>query len=282
MGLDSKERNNMATIKGQNLRIMLAGPSEVTPTCVAAARSCSVHLSVEMGDMSTKDSESDWAEQEPVGINWDAQVESLVIDDLETNAKHAERLVVGQTYTLLFSRTSNAAGGKNREGINSAVNLAGYAILNDLQIQSQNREAVVATAQFTGKGDLHFSPAAIRDWVNASEYGTFQGIAQISTTGPAHDVAVAVAEHEIYGTTLFLIAHNGICTTPTEETGRLTSLTDLTGYSAESNYNNIKDLVLGLGYNMPNTLKDGVYDYISTVGTGLIGNAFIGELESTN
>lgn len=270
----------MATIKGQNLRIMLAGPSEVTPTCVAAARSCSVHLSVEMGDMSTKDSEGDWVEQEPVGINWDAQVESLVIDDLETNAKHAERLVVGQTYTLLFSRTSNAAGGKNRGGVNSAVNLAGYAILNDLQIQSQNKQAVVATAQFTGKGDLHFSPAAIRDWVNASGYGTFQGIAQITTTGPAY--AVAVAEHETYGTTIFLIAHDGICTSPTEEIGRLTALTDLTGYSVESSYDNVKEWAQFLGYNMPDTWTDGVYDYISTVGTGLIGNTFIGELESTN
>ena len=270
----------MATIKGQNLRIMLAGPSEVIPTCVAAARSCSVHLSVEMGDMSTKDSEGDWAEQEPVGINWDAQVESLVINDLETNAKHAERLVVGQTYTLLFSRTSNAAGGKNRGGVNSLVNLAGYAILNDLQIQSQNKQAVVATAQFTGKGDLHFSPAAIRDWVNASGYGAFHGIAQIMTTGPAY--AVAVAEDETNGTTLFLIAHDGICTTPTQDTGRLTALTDLTGYSAELNYNSIKEWAHGLGYNMPLVWTDGVYDYISTVGTGLIGNTFIGELESTN
>lgn len=270
----------MATIKGQNLRIMLADPTESNPQCVAAARSCSVHLSVEMADMSTKDNEGDWAEQEPVGINWDAQVESLVIDDVDFNAKHGERLVVGQKYTLLFSRTSNAAGGKNRGGINSDVNLAGYATLTDLQIQSQNRQAVVATAQFTGKGDLHFSPAAIKDWVNNSGYGTFAGIAQITTTGPSY--AVAVAEDETYGTTIFLIAHDGICTTPTQETGRLTALTDLTGYSAESSYEHVKEWASGLGYNMPDVWSDGVYDYISTVGTGLIGNTFIGELESTN
>lgn len=268
----------MATIKGQNLRIMLASPTESNPQCVAAARSCSVHLSVEMGDMSTKDSEGDWAEQEPVGINWDAQVEALVIDDVETSAKHAERLVVGQKYTLLFSRTSNTAGGKNRGGVNSAVNLAGYATLTDLQIQSQNKQAVVATAQFTGKGDLHFSPAAIADWVNNSGYGIFAGIAQITTTGPSY--AVAVSEDETNGTTIFLIAHDGICTTPTEEVGRLTALTDLTGYSVESNYEGVKSWASSLGYNMPNTWSDGVYDYISTVGTGLIGNTFIGELES--
>ena len=271
----------MATIKGQNLRIMLAGPTESNPQCVAAARSCSVHLSVEMADMSTKDSEGDWAEQEPVGINWDAQVEALVIDDVETSAKHAERLVVGQKYTLLFSRTSNAAGGKNRGGINSAVNLAGYAILNDLQIQSQNKQAVVATAQFTGKGDLHFSPAAIRDWVNASGYGAFQGIAQITTTGPSY--TVAVAEHDTNGTTLFLIAHDGICTTPTSDgAGHVTGLTDIAGYTAESTYESIKSWAEDLGYNMPNVWSDGTYDYISTVGTGIIGEQFIGELESTN
>ena len=270
----------MATIKGQNLRIMLAGPSEVTPTCVAAARSCSVHLSVEMGDMSTKDSEGDWAEQEPVGINWDAQVESLVIDDVETNAKHAERLVVGQTYTLLFSRTSKAVGSKNRGGIDSAANLAGYAILNDLQIQSQNKQAVVATAQFTGKGDLHFSPAAIRDWVNAKGQGTYRGIAKIATSGPAY--TVAVAEHEVYGTTIFLIAHDGLLTTPTDEVGYVTGITDLTGYVVnESAYNDIKLWVAVWGYNMLD-FSQGIYEYISTVGTGIIGQTYLGELESTN
>ena len=63
----------MGTIKGQNLRLFLGGK------CVAAATNATFHIAAQMGDCTTKDSEGDWTEQEPVGMSWDAQSESLVI-----------------------------------------------------------------------------------------------------------------------------------------------------------------------------------------------------------
>ena len=256
---------------------MLAGPSEANPQCIAAATSCTVHLSVEMEDISTKDSEGDWAESEPVGLNWDAQVDALVIDDVETNAKHAERLEVGQTYTLLFSKTKVQAGSKNRQGMSSDINLAGYATLTDLQIQAPNRGNTVATAQFQGKGDLHFSPAAIKDWVNSKNFGTFTGIAAFNMQDVLY--TVAVAEHETYGTTLFIIAHDGICTSPSGDAGRVTGLTDMgSAYTVSSMLSSLQTWANNQGY----TIDDSYYDYLSLTGTGIIGNVYLGELEPIN
>lgn len=271
----------MATIKGQNLRIMLAGPSEADPTCVAAARSCTIHLALQLQDTSTKDSEGAWIEQEPVGISWDAQVEALVTNNAESSAHKAGELVVGQKYLLVFSRTSTAAGGKNRASIDSEMNLAGYAICSDFQAQAANKQPGVVTAQFTGDGDLHFTPAPIKDWVNSKQLGTFSGIAKITTTGPSY--TVAVAEGGSYGTALFMIAHDGICTTPTGDGGVVTGISDLSdAYTVEDSYDGVKSWVENMGYYMPDLSDAVVYDYSDIVGTAIIGQQYLGELEPIN
>lgn len=274
----------MGVIKGQNLRVMVGDPAssyqnEQIPTCIAASRSCTLHLALDVEDVSTKDSEGDFAKQEPVGINWDVSVESLVTDDTEINAKKTEELEVGKTYVLLFSRTSDATGGQNRGGIDSSVNLAGYAVLNDLSIQAQNRQSSVANAQFQGVGDLFQAPPSIKDWVNSKNYGSYVGIAKVATTGPSY--TVAVAEHETYGTTLFLIAHDGICTTPSAESGHVTGITDLgSSYTAANDYDSLKSWVANMGYNMPDVQTDGTYDYQFLPATAIIGATYLGELES--
>lgn len=63
----------MSTVKGQNLRLTIGG------LCVAAARSCTVHIQMTAQDSSTKDTEGDWQEQSVVNMAWDATVESLLI-----------------------------------------------------------------------------------------------------------------------------------------------------------------------------------------------------------
>jgi hypothetical protein len=55
---------------------------------------------------------------------------------------------------LRFSRTAGAAGEKNRDTVDDAIQMTGMAILSDLQITSQNTEFATATAQFTGTGEL--------------------------------------------------------------------------------------------------------------------------------
>lgn len=59
--------------------------------CIAAAKSCTLHVSATIEDSSTKDS-GNWAENEVTGLTWDASVEGIVTD----------RIL--QSGTLSFSR----------------------------------------------------------------------------------------------------------------------------------------------------------------------------------
>ena len=115
----------MATIKGQNLRVMVGGK------CIAMAVNATFHVSAQMESSSTKDSTGDWDEQEVVGLSWDAQTDSLV--------------------TLTFDQTN---GANNRVGMNSAIKRSGSAYVTDVSISAQNRQNSQLSVQFTGTGPL--------------------------------------------------------------------------------------------------------------------------------
>lgn len=147
----------MATIKGQNLRVMVGDDTDHLQ-CIAAATNCTMHCALQIQEDTTKDTVDDWLEQEPIGLNWDVQVEALVISDddeeYRPGAKNIDQLQVGRVYQLRFTRTAGAAGEQNRDAVEDAMQFTGFAILSDLQITSQNAEIATARAQFTGTGEL--------------------------------------------------------------------------------------------------------------------------------
>lgn len=145
----------MATIKGQNLRVLLSADGTTENlACVAAATNGIIHLALQVEESTTKDTDDDWIVNEPVGINWDAQVDALVVIDDEETGITADSLVVGQVYLLRFSRTAGASGEQNRDAVTSEIQLTGSAILSDLQMTAQNQDISTYTAKFTGTGDL--------------------------------------------------------------------------------------------------------------------------------
>ena len=140
----------MTTIKGQNLRILLNEvPSLARPSCIAASTACTVHLALQLVEDTTKDTENGFISQVPVGINFDIRVDALVVND--ESGFTADDLIVGNLYRLSFSRTG---GNQNREAIESNVDMTGYAILNDIQLNAQNGDLSTYSAQFTGTGPL--------------------------------------------------------------------------------------------------------------------------------
>jgi hypothetical protein len=143
----------MATIKGQNLRILI-GPDDEHLKCVAAATNCVVHVSAVVEEDTTKDTEDDWLIKEVTGLSWDVQAEALILDDTDEDAASADLLQVGLEYVIRFSQTAGAAGEKNRDAVANEIQYTGSAILSDLQQTSQNQEAANFTAQFTGTGEL--------------------------------------------------------------------------------------------------------------------------------
>lgn len=143
----------MATIKGENLRILMGADTQHL-TCVAASTNAVVHLSLQVEEDTTKDTVDDWIEQSPVAINWDAQVDALVLLDSQETGVTIDDLVVGQVYVLRFSQTATTAGTQNRTPITNVIQLTGSAILSDLQLTAQDQDIATYSAKFTGTGDL--------------------------------------------------------------------------------------------------------------------------------
>lgn len=62
----------MATIKGQNLRVL------VGDTVIAGATSCTLHVGTNIASRTSKDSPDDWEENQIVSKNWDITTDALV------------------------------------------------------------------------------------------------------------------------------------------------------------------------------------------------------------
>ena len=143
----------MATIKGQNLRVLI-GDDDEHLVCVAASTNCVVHLALDVQEDTTKDTDDDWIPMEPAGISWDAQVDALVVVDDEETGITADQLQIGRVYRIRFAQTAGAAGEQNRDAVENEMQLTGNAILSDLQLTAQNQDESQYTARFTGHGDL--------------------------------------------------------------------------------------------------------------------------------
>lgn len=144
----------MATIKGQNLRIMI-GETEEDLQCVASSTNCQIHLALQVEEDTSKDDDSAWLAKSPVGVNWDASVDALIVEnDSEDDAVTADMLQIGRVYLLRFTQTVGAAGEHNRDAVANEIQYTGSAILSDLQQTSNNQDAATFTAQFTGTGEL--------------------------------------------------------------------------------------------------------------------------------
>ena len=140
----------MATIKGQNLRVMVGGK------CIAMATSCQFHIGTSLEDSSTKDSTGDWQEQQVVGLSWDASTESLVT--LTDNGSNGElptdilSLIINKTQVVLsFDQT---AGTNNRVAQNASIKRSGNAYVTDVNITAANRANSTLSVKFTGTGPL--------------------------------------------------------------------------------------------------------------------------------
>lgn len=140
----------MATIKGQNLRVMVGGK------CIAMATSCTFHVAAQMEDSSTKDDTGNWQSQEVTGLSWDASTDSLVT--LTDNGSNGElpqdiftTMIAMTPVTLTFDTTN---GTNNRVAQNGALKKSGQAYISDISITAANRANSTMTVQFQGNGAL--------------------------------------------------------------------------------------------------------------------------------
>ncbi len=139
----------MGVLKGQNLRISVGGKF------LAFSTSCTVHVSATLEDSSTKDSTNSWQEQEITGMAWDLSADALYsVDEDATGINGVDALdliLAQQVVDVEFEQTT---GTKNREAVASSVKYTGKAIVNDINIQAQNRQNTSYTLQAQGSGEL--------------------------------------------------------------------------------------------------------------------------------
>lgn len=139
----------MGVIKGQNLRIKLG------TKYVAFATSCTVHVSAQLEESSTKDSTNGWQKQEITGMNWDISVDALYSVDTDAtgvNGVDALDLILAQQQ--IDVEFTQAAGEKNRVPETGDIKYSGKAWVNDVSVNAPNRQNTSYTLQATGDGEL--------------------------------------------------------------------------------------------------------------------------------
>ena len=263
----------MAAIKGQNLRLLISTDG-ATAKCVAAAQSCTVHLALQVQEDTTKDNVSDWIENEPTAIMWDAQTQALVIiDGQDTDgAQLASLLQVGMEVLVQFAPTD---GTKNRHATETI--LEGYAIISDLQINAQNQDIATYTIQLTGTGDLAYMPQTIKDFVENNERVsdlTYVGVGNIKYQGCNFACAVGKDSHDaLYG---WLLTHNGMLTEIKDSTTTVVKCADTDKEYADY-WSEIVAFVSGISLDHGGQ-QYGNFDFTTVTGTGIIGAPYLGTI----
>ena len=149
--------NTSTFTKGQFVRMFLSSDNTTAPAkVIAAAKSLSLHVSVQLEDATTKDTEGTFQVQEPVGISYDISSNALVRSgETITSAVQAQGLADLETIyeagTPVKWKIANVSGANNRTA--GSVIVSGSCVLTQLQITAQNRQSASYQATLNGYGD---------------------------------------------------------------------------------------------------------------------------------
>lgn len=143
--------------KGQFIRLFLAPDATTTPANVIAyAQQLQLHIAVQMESVTTKDTTGTFDLQAPSGISYDITSTALVVgNDTITSQVGGYGLLEQETNaingTLVKWQIANVSGANNRT--KGSVLVSGKALVQSLQINAQNRQAVTYTANMQGYGE---------------------------------------------------------------------------------------------------------------------------------
>lgn len=138
----------MATLKGQNFRILTYDATSSKFKCVGMANNCTVSLSANTDDASTKDDIGGAQKPEVTSKSWQVSVESLNTSD---SAAILAAMKSYQKFTLLWDEVEVS---NNQTPSKSAFARTGSAYLNDVTFNFNDRENATKSLQFTGVGQL--------------------------------------------------------------------------------------------------------------------------------
>ena len=134
----------MSKIKGQNFRLLVSGAA------VPEATNCSITLTGNTDDSSTKDADGFFTQETVVSSSWQAQV---VTYDAEPSSMQAlvNVFIAAQPVPVGWDQT---AGAQNRVAQNANFARSGNALLTDITMQFNDRATCSVNSQYQGTGPL--------------------------------------------------------------------------------------------------------------------------------
>lgn len=138
----------MATLKGQNFRICTLDAKASKYKVIGMATSCTVTLTNNTEDASTKDDVGLAAKPTTVSKAWSVSCDSLNVADAAAMLTAIKAMT---PLTLMWDETSTT---DNQTRAKAAYARKGSAYLNDITFSWNNRENSTKSLQFTGTGAL--------------------------------------------------------------------------------------------------------------------------------
>ena len=148
----------MAKTRGQYLRLFLSSDNTTAPSkVIGGAKQLTLHLSANVEDASTKDTDSDWIQNEVTAINYDISTNALIRSgETITSAVQAQGLAdledIYEAGNPVKWKIANVSGFNNRTA-GTAI-CSGSAVISQLTINAQNRAVATYDAQLQGYGDI--------------------------------------------------------------------------------------------------------------------------------
>ena len=177
-------------LKGQNFRILTFDSTASKFKCVGMATNCTVTLTNNTEDASTKDDVGMAQKPTMTSQGWSVSVESLDVSDAGAMLTAIKSLT---PFTLMWDETATS---DNQTGEQAAFARKGQAYLNDATFNFNDRENATKSLQFTGSGALEtISSTPSYEAVSASAYTKGQFVrlflSSDNTTAPAKVIAAA-------------------------------------------------------------------------------------------
>jgi hypothetical protein len=138
----------MATLKGQNLRIIQLNEGLTQATCYAQSTNCTVTLTTNTESGVTKDDVGNASMPIKTTNSWSVQVESLYVLDTAAILKAIKER------TRLNVCWDETTGTKNSQMTGKNFGRSGFAYITDATFTWNDREMSVKSVQLTGDGAL--------------------------------------------------------------------------------------------------------------------------------
>ena len=176
-------------LKGQNFRILTFDSTASKFKCVGMATNCTVTLTNNTDDASTKDDVGMAAKPTMTSQSWSVSVESLDVADVGAMLTAIKSLT---KFKLMWDETSTT---DNQTGEYATFGRVGDAYLNDAVFQFDNRTNSSKNLQFTGVSALEALTDEPYATISAGSYTKGQFVRLFlgsdNTTAPAKVIAAA-------------------------------------------------------------------------------------------